>query len=352
MGLGIAISRNGQPDEELAQASSVEVNERMGEPTTYRIRYEVDISEGDLPFLSDDRLAPGSELAILVPLNNSFHCLVKGPVHGNQIHIEHGGAGSWLEIQGSDTSIAMDRETRSAVWADVKDSDAVLSILADYGYTPDVESTNSTHLETKHTLAQRDSDLRFVQRLARRNGFLFWITCNELGIETAHFKRPPLDGSAAADLVINLKSPSLPSIDIKWDGERPTSVIGMQMDLNNKENIDGAVAKTSQTILGKQSLMDITGDIRSVHLATPVDDSGDLLSRGEGVLIESDWFIHASCQTDLITLGKPVRAHTIAELRGAGSRYSGKYFTAGINHSIDAENHRMNLELVRNGWGA
>jgi hypothetical protein len=352
MGLGIAISRNGQADEELTQASSVEVNERMGEPTTFRIRYEVDISKGDLPFLSDDRLNPGSELAIMVPVNNSFHCLVKGPVHGQQVHIEHGGAGSWMEIQGSDTSIEMDRETRSAVWADVKDSDVVLSILSGYGYTPDVESTSSTHLETKHTLAQRDSDLRFVQRLARRNGFLFWITCNELGIETAHFKRPPLDESAAADLVINLKSPSLSSIDINWDVERPTSVIGIQMDLNNKDNIDGAVAKTPQTILGTQSLMDITGDTRSVHLATPVDDSGDLLSRGEGVLIESDWFICASCQTDLITLGKPVRIHTITELRGAGSRYSGKYFTAGATHSIDAENHRMNLELVRNGWGA
>ena len=79
MGLGIAIAVNGSPDNELIQASTVEVSERMGETTTYSIRYDMDISEGDLPLLIDGRLDEGSELSILVPLDKATHCLVKGP---------------------------------------------------------------------------------------------------------------------------------------------------------------------------------------------------------------------------------------------------------------------------------
>jgi len=351
MGLAIAIAVNGTPDAELANASTVEIHERMGETTTYRIRYDVDISEGDLPLLVDGRLDPGSELRILVPTEETVHCLVKGPVHAQQIHLEHGGAGSWLEVQGSDSSIAMDRITQSAVWADLTDSDVVTTILAGYGYNTDVQSTNGGHFEAKHTLVQRDSDLRFVRRLARRNGFLFWITSNAEGIETAHFKRPQLEGEADSELVINLDSPKLQSIDLNCDVERPTSVEGMQLDLNSTENLDGAVAATPQTILGSQSLQTITGDTRSVHLTAPADDAGDLQARGEGALIEADWFIRATCQTSLGLLGVPVRAHTMVELHGAGSRHSGKYFVAAVRHTIDAETHRMDLELVRNGWG-
>lgn len=352
MELAFAITVDGKVEEELAQASSVEVYERMGETGTYRIRYDVDIREGDLPLLNDSRMDAGSTLAILTMIDNNTYSLVKGPVTGQQVHLEHGGDGSWLEVQGSDTSIVMDRETRSVVWADVTDSDAVNNILKKYGYKPDVQTTKASHSKKKHVLAQRDSDLRFVRRLARRNGFLFWITCEDKGVETAHFKRPPLDGQTVAELVINLASPNLESLDISWDVERPTSVEGLQLDLNTKGDLNAGVAKTPQTILGDRGLKAITGDTRSVHLAVPADDAGDLQARGEAALIEADWFIQASCQTNLATLGTLVHSHSIVELQGAGRRHSGKYFVAGVRHTIDATDHRMDLELVRNGWGS
>jgi phage protein D len=350
--LEIIVEVDGQADAELAQAIQVEVYERMGETTTYRARYDVDIEGGDLPMLIDGRLDQGSELAILVPTSDTTHCLVKGPVRGQQMRLQHGGAGSWVEVLGSDTSIAMDRETRTSVWADVTDSDAVSSILGNYDYTSDVQSTDAGHYEDKHTLVQRSSDLRFVRRLARRNGYLFWVTCDGSGTETAHFKRPSLDGLATAQLVINLDSPNVQTLGIAWDVERPTSVVGTQLDLSSKDNLDGAVAQTPQTILGTSGLQAITGDTRSVHLWAPVDDAGDLQARGQGVLIESDWFVRATCQTSLHALGDLVRAHTVVELLGAGSRYSGKYFVAAVRHTIDAAMHKMDVTLIRNGWGA
>ncbi|MEK7395617.1 MAG: hypothetical protein AAB116_01655 [Candidatus Poribacteria bacterium] len=350
MGLGIAIAVNGIADPELIQATTVEIHERMGEITTYSIQYEVDISEGDIPLLINNRLDAGSEISILVPAGDVTYCLVKGPVHGHQIHLIHGGVGSSLEVKGSDSSIAMDREARSVVWSDVTDSDAIQAILSNYGYISDVETTSAGHFENKHTLVQRESDLRFIRRLARRNGFLFWITCDSTGIETAHFKRAPLDDETEAQLIINLESPDLQTIDIDWDIERPTSIDGSQLDLNTKNDIVIAVEQTPQTILGNNGIGAITGDIRSVYLSSPADDAGDMRSRGEGAIIEADWFIHATCQTSLELVGVPIRPHTVIELRGAGSRHSGKYFVSGVRHAIDAESHRMELELARNGW--
>src|SRR5262245_10767425 len=100
MGLGIAIEVGGSANADLANATWVEVTERMGEMTTYHIRYDFDVNEGDFPMLTDSRTDPGSELTIIEPVNGRNNCLVRGPVTSQRIHLMHGGAGSWVEIYG------------------------------------------------------------------------------------------------------------------------------------------------------------------------------------------------------------------------------------------------------------
>jgi len=93
MGLGIAIQVGGTTDPELAGAAWIEVYERMGEMTTFRIRYDFDVQDGDFPLLSDGRIDAGSDLAIVAPVNDKNNYLVKGTVTGQQIHFEHGSGG-------------------------------------------------------------------------------------------------------------------------------------------------------------------------------------------------------------------------------------------------------------------
>lgn len=350
MGLATAVAVKGLTDESLSQASLIEVHERMGQTTTFRLRYDVEIGGGDLPFLTDERIDPGSTISIMVPVGSSIECLVKGPVTGQQVHLQHGGTGSWLEVRGGDSSLLMDEAASSAVYPNVADSDVVTTILTSHTFIPDVESTTARHLETKHALVQRESDLRFVRRLARRNGFLFWVTANALGLETAHFKRPPLSGSPDSDVVINLENPGVGSVDIGWDVERPTSVDAVQVDLNTKSALKGAAPKSPLRALGKEDLFTIAGD-RPAFLSAPADDGGDLRARGEGALIDAGWFVRATCETSLFAIGSVVRAHTLAALKGAGQRHSGTYFVAGVRHRITAVGHLMQLELLRNAWG-
>ncbi len=350
MALGATIAVDGRPDDELATATWVEVHERAGAPTTFRLRYEMDVSQGDLSQLVDARLGPGSTLAVLVASGGLTQCLVKGPVHGQSIHLEQGGAGSYVEVRGADTSSAMDREARSAVWDGVTDADAVSAVVGRHGYVADVDSTSSRHSEDGHVLVQRESDLRFVRRLARRNGFLFWISADAQGIETAHFKQPPLGGSPSATLAINQSPPKVLSFEVHWDVERPTSVEASQVDLLTKQDVDGDVATSPLPALAAQALDAITGDTRSTLLAAPADDAGDLQARAGGALIEALWFIRARCQAQLDALGALVRAHTVVQVDGAGSRHGGRYFVSGVRHLLDLNRHSMEIELARNAW--
>jgi phage protein D len=350
--MALAIKVGDSADAQLAQASVVEVLERMGEPTTFRMRYEFDISDGDLPMLKDGRVDPGSVIQVLSLQDGVADCLVKGPVHGQQIRFLHGGTGSYVDVMGSDTSVVMDREVKAKVWDSVHDSDVFSQIVATYGFAADADDTPAIHVESKHTLVQNDSDLRFVRRLARRNGCLFWLSADPTGAETAHFRRPPLDGSPSASLAINLAQPNLNALDISWDVERPSSAVGWELDLGDKSQIDGSVERSPQKVLGDKGLADITGDTRSTLIVAPVDDAGDLKSRGEAALIEADFFVTVTGETTAHALGAVLRAHTVVGLQGIGTRHSGPYFVSSVRHLIDATTHRMEFELVRNGWGA
>jgi phage protein D len=350
MGLGISIRVNGAPDE--MAATMVEVSERVGQPTNYRLQYSLDSAEGDFPLLKEAKFGSGSEVSILAPASSETHCLVKGPVYGQQITFVQGGSGSLLNVLGADSLIKMDREDKAVAWSNLTDSAAVTAIISQAGFVPDVDTTQAGHFELKHTLIQRETDLAFVQRLARRNGNFFWLSCDTLGVETAHFKRPVLSGQAACDLVINLSDPrsNLTSLEINWDAERPTSAAATELDLNSKSDISGAVQRSPLTALGGSSLADVATGQRVVHVRAPVDDSGDLQARGEGALIDAAFFLRASGATTLSALGSVLRSHTLVNLRGVGSRHSGLWYCSAVRHAIDASAHRMEFELIRNGW--
>ena len=355
MGFGFQVEVTGVSQPGLPLPSMVEVHERLGEPTTFRVNYAVDIGDPDMTLVSNQHLGPGADVAVVVAVGQERHVLVKGPVHGQRIRLVHGGSGSWLDVCGSDRSIEMDRALKREVWDGVRSSDVVRTIVKRHGLEADVEETRDEHQERKHTLVQVETDLRFVRRLARWYGYLFWVTTDPAGKSTAHFRRPPLQGTPAARLVVSRREPSQPtiaSLDIAWDVERATRIEARQLDVNSKNVIDGGVSVSPLAPLGTRPLSSLAGGGRSTQVVAVVDTVGDLAQRAEATLIQEGWFVEASCDTSLNALGRLVRAHTVIEVLGAGSIHSGKYLVSAVRHAIDAHGHVMELKLCRNAWGA
>jgi hypothetical protein len=132
--------------------------------------------------------------------------------------------------------------------------------------------------------------------------------------------------------------------------ERPSSAQATQLDLSTKDDVDGATDRSPLAALGNSAFADIVDEPRKLHLAAPVDDSGDLTARTEAALIEAAFFVRARATTTADKVKGVLRAHSVIKLRGAGSRHSGNYFCARVVHHIDADSHTMQAELWRNGW--
>jgi Phage tail baseplate hub (GPD) len=345
-----ALLVNGSADDALTAAATIEVDEWLDAPARYAVRLPAAIADGDLPLLVDDRIGPGSELAVVAEHGLARECLVWGPVTGQRIELVHGGEGSAVTVDGADAAVAMDREDKAEVWTDTTDSGVVESIAARNALSPDVESTSTSHAEDDHALVQRETDLAMVRRLARRNGYAWWVTATEEGLATLHFKSAPVDDPPAGELAINLADPAVERLEIIWDAERPTSAGAMQLDPRSKEVIDGTSSSSPLNSLGASGF-DAIGT-RTAWVAAAADDVADLEGRTGAVLADGSFFARACGMTTAARAGLILRCGTVVELRGAGSRHSGAWLCRRVRHVIDATTHAMHFELVRNGWEA
>ncbi len=352
-GVAIIVGDSASADNDLLAATSVEVIEQLGQPARFALRFGISPAEGDLSWLSDERLSPGSTLRIQVPAPDGEVCLIKGPVTGQQIRLVSGGSGSTVEVLGADESAAMDRASKAEVYAESSASDVVTSLLSAYGLAADVESSSGRYTATGPSLVQRGTDLAFVQRLARQNGRTFWLDCDATsGASTGHWRRLDLGGSGELELVINQEDENLSLLDIRWDAERPTSAEAAQVDPKSLEILENPVSVSPSYALGRDSLQATTGDTRSLRITAPVPDGAELTARAESALLEAELFVHAAGETTAAALGGVLRAHELVDLRGAGERHSGTWLITSVRHTIDSGGHRMSFELGRNGWGA
>src|SRR4051794_19079874 len=100
---GAAILVDDVEASDLASATQIHVVEGVRRMTTYRIRFPLQADgDGDFALLKDDRLNPGSELGIKVPDGSGQALLVKGPVFGQQIYVDHGAGGAFVDVLGAD----------------------------------------------------------------------------------------------------------------------------------------------------------------------------------------------------------------------------------------------------------
>lgn len=351
MSLGAIVSSSGSADSSFPQPDVVIVDEGGLRPATFSLSYALQLRDGDFQLLTNDLLGPDGAVVVQVAPDGARQTLIKGAVLQHAVDFAIGGDGSALLVSGADLTAAMGWEHRNRVWCDVSDSMVVEQICGRHGLVPRVEATSGTHVEAKHSLVQRESDLEFVYRLARRNGCWFWLESDPSGqIVTAHFARPPVGGQPTVQLSVRAGTANVDAIGLTWDIDRPTGVSATQLDLNSLSANDGNLDRSPLNCLADNALVDIVRTPRTRQLAVPVSDQADLQARSEALLIEAGWFVTARVTASLSRLRSVVRANTIVALDGVGSRHSGNYLVSRVLHRIDDADHTMTIDLVRNGW--
>jgi hypothetical protein len=345
----------------LDQIMRLEVRESDEDPTVAALRLRlVQQPAGTFFPLDDEIFGPGVRLDIDVAApGGTLQRLFSGFVTHIRPHFESIESNCYLEVLGMDAAMLLDASERTADYPDASDSDAVSEILGRYNLRAEIESTPETHRADGRLLVQRATDWRFLQQLARRNGYVCYFEYDSAAGETVgHFKRRPLDGDPQADLTILREAPNLEWIDVQWVLTGPVRHTGSAIDAIRKRMVRGE-GQPALDPLGEEGLAEAIEQglqTAGVEAATALlrgarsTDQG-LAAASAGWTDLDRFVIEARGQVDPRLYRGLLRARRTVLIKGVGARLSGIYYVRTVRTAIDGGLITQTFIAERNALG-
>jgi phage protein D len=260
----------------------------------------------------------------------------------------------------------MSLEEKIATWPNLSDGDIATQILSGYGFVPDVTHTDPVHQENDVTVIQRGSDLAFLRRLARKNGFEVGVERDaQSGVTTGFFRQPALTGTPQKTLAVAFgNATSLTAFDVTVEGIQPLSVEVGQIDVKGKTAASGVGTSLALAAIGDRDLESlVSGTIDSLISpkeaagklwldTVPTSDATELTSVAQAVRDQAGWCVAARGEINSDVYQTVLRANRLVTVKGAGALYSGKYYVTRVVHRLGADGrYQQSFEARRNAVG-
>jgi hypothetical protein len=328
----------GAEDAELyPDVVGLEVELSDGLPGFFRIVLQMGFlqDEGTWMHLDDERFRVWSEVSIGIGFTDAgAEEVLSGYVTRVTPRFHPSRGQSVLELQGMDAAVKMDREEKLKAWAGMKDSDVATQVLQTYGFTPEVEATETVHEEALSTIIQRETDLQFLNRLARRNGFACWMEGT-----TAHFGPLPADEEPQPVLAYNFgDETNLRSFTATVDALAPALVSMHQLDPVTREVLSAEVTEPEREALGSLDPAAMLGagiDPGKVFVAkAPATGLPEMTALATGVFHERAWLVSAEGEVDSAAYGAVLKPRGVVAIKGVGETFSGVYYVSFVRHTL------------------
>jgi hypothetical protein len=294
-------------------------------------------------------------VVIGVLLGVTLEPLIDGVIYHHQVSPGEQPGTSSLTVSGRDVSVMLDLQERDQNYGNQTDSvivHGILSNYAQYGILPPFQITPTTEvpIETQRIPGQHETDLKFIQRLAERNGFVFYIEPVTMEVNKAYWGPENRAGLPQPGLSHDLgPSTNVRTLRFMNDALAPIGTSGSVVEPITKRSVripdlpslrvpplSSAVGPARRTerlrcMANRNFAQASTAAVASVTTAPePVSAEGEL---------------------DTVRYGSVLRPRRLVGVRGVGRSYSGDYYVRRVKHTIQRGAYTQTFTLGREGTG-
>ena len=340
-------------EDTMAQLQTVEAEEHLQMADMLRLVFNIAVKEDGSGWrvLDDALFAPLTPLRLQITVgNNDPVTVIDAYVVETQTAFSNNPGESTFTVIAMDASVLMSSNEVVRTWAGMSDSDIASAIFNEYGFSPEVASTDVTYEEDNTLIVQRGTDMQFLQLLAHKHGFDVYIDVDpSSGNLTGHFGPVALDDDPQGLLTIHMgQSSNLNRLNVRWDMLRPTEVQVANIDADSGEDQTGSAGGSELTLLGGEDLFDAATPRMSRVLPNGATSEAELSSLAQGMSNRSSLAIVAEGEIDTHNFGAVLRAKRTVTVRGAGERYSGIYLVERVLHAFMEGEYTQSFTLRRN----
>jgi hypothetical protein len=299
---------------------------------------------------------PGMRVIVIATVNALPTVLMDGIVTRQEISASNDIGQSQLTVTGEDVSVMMDlNELTRVPFPAVPEAGRVALLIAkhaQYGLIPVVIPPvfSSVQPPNQQIESQQGSDLAYIDALAKRNGYVFFVEPGPVpGINTAYFGPEIRIGIPQPALNVDMDAlTNLESLTFSFDGlsrkqyaitiQEPTTKLGIPIPLPDISLLSPPLALKQAPTLRLEPLPDAAK-------LNPVQ----ALGRGLAKASESADAVTGSGQLDVVRYGRVLKARALVGVRGAGTAYDGLYYVKSVTHNLKPGEYKQSFTLARNG---
>jgi hypothetical protein len=261
-------------------------------------------------------------------------------------------ASAVLEVTAMDATLKMNLQEKVMAWPNMPDSLIATTIFGQQGIVPRVTPTTPVLTLPEGITTQRGTDIRFLRRLAARNGFECYVQPEPLsGIDQGFFGPRQLLGVPQAVLNVSMgPDTNVSEFHVRYEMTRPTAATAWILDETTKTPQPGLAPASLQVPMGVEpSLFRVVPPPMVQPVETGLTRFGSAQAAAQGIVDRSSFAVVAEG-----TVGASagvLRPGGLVNVRGAGRAFNGSYYLTKVNHSLSQGGYVQRFEARRNAVG-
>ena len=341
--------------------SEVTVSSTVGAQGGFQLKFTLGKNSVVQQMLNSGSFNPRQRVIIAVTVNGQTEVLMDGIITKQELAPSSAPGKSVLSITGLDLTALMDFIDLTGIpypaFPEFVIVEAILAKYAVLGVVPVALPASIPTFENplERFIKQVGTDYAFVSNLARHTGAVFYLDPGpKPGRSLAYFGPDisKLFGGPQPAMSINLDAnTNIDSLSFSYDGTLATQYLVTILEPNTKipipipvPNIDllkAPLAANAPTPLRSQQLVPIANE----------SPAGAALAALASLFQTVD-VITGSGQLDVLRYGQIFKARQLAQVRGAGNYYDGKYYVKSVTHNIKRGEYKQSFVLSRGGIGS
>ncbi len=339
------------PQPLLDALQEIEIDCSVEEASVFRIRFGITKTEiGDWSILDLDPFKPLLPVSIRLQQGVGVpQSVINGYVTEHTVSYAEQPGSSTLDVTGMDATLAMNMTESVTPWPNMPDSAIAAAIFGTHAIVPEVDPTSPVLVEPEGTTIQRGSDIRFLKRLARRNGFDCYVQPEPVsGLDVGYFRKRASNGIPQAVLSVGFGADTnVGEFKIRYELTKPTAAIAAGLDVQTKAPQPALAPAALELPMGLEGTLMRElppGIVRPADTGLP--RTAELQNAVQAIVDRSSWAVTA---TGTVGSDVPVlRPGGFVNIRGLGRLYNGSYHLTRVRHRIAAGEYTQQFEAQRN----
>jgi hypothetical protein len=271
-----------------------------------------------------------------------------------------GGDPASLTLTGEDVSIMMDLQEKNAEHPAQPDNLIAIKIIlsyAQYGLIPLVipPLDFDVPLPVERTPVQRATDLAYLNEIAQRHAYTFYVLPGPvIGTNTAYWGPPIRVGIPQRALTVDMgPDTNVDSLKFERNPADATTVQGSVQDRTTNQRVPVLSFLTTRPPLALNTpLLDRALTRTETFGGRSGQSASQAAGEAQARTDQSMDVVKVEGELNTAKYGMPLMARGLVGLRGAGFSYDGLYYVKKVTHAIKQGEYKQKFTLSREGTGS